>query len=331
MSQLDSNSHIIPPTTTTLWADTPVPAQKNFQIDTDSLHQLAAWLFQKSVSGVAINTQTGRGPQWAQAQRSLILETWAAHRPPGKSIIASIGAPPDATEFIAATSAARDEAQQAAELGANAILIHPPKFLDGDDQIWQKCFAFHQAILESVQIPGVISYKDESAGGLVYPNDLLDDLLTLPQIMGIQAATTDSVIAFQEIAGLLRLHSGKKLLSGADRFLGYSLMAGATAALTSLATAFPEPIAAMLTAWQAADHARFHKLAAIVDSFAQTIACKPLESTSARLLATLVHQGVISEENAHDPFGPGLQPAEFAKIGTIYKVLRRRFDESMNS
>ena len=331
MHQQNYNGHTSPITTTTLWAATPVPAQKNFQIDSDSLHHYAQWLFQKPVGGVALNAHTGRGLHWAEAQRALILETWAAHRPPGKTIIAAVGAPHQPADFASALSAARDMAQQAADLGADALMVHPPTFLKGDDQVWQKTFAFHQAVLESVQIPGVLFYLYEDAGGLSYPNDLLDDLLTLPQVLGIKVATLDSVMTFQQIAGIMRLHRGKKLITGEDRFLGYSLMAGAQAALIGMASAFTEPQSAMINAYQASDYARFMKLSAIVDAFAQTTFAKPLEGYIARMLACLVHEGVLKPENANDPFGPTLDPAEFARIGTIMNVLKRRFHEAMNT
>ena len=329
MNQQNYSAPATPITTTTLWAATPVPAQKNFQIDSDSLHHYAHWLFQKPVGGVALNAHTGRGLYWAEAQRALILETWATHRPPGKSIIAAVGSPHKPADFASALAAARDMAQQAADLGANALMIHPPTFLKGDDQIWQKTFAFHQAVLESVQIPGVLFYLYEDAGGLSYPNDLLDDLLTLPQVLGIKVATLDSVMTFQQIAGVMRLHPEKKLITGEDRFLGYSLMAGAKAALIGMAAAFVEPQAAMINAYQAGDYARFIKLSAIVDAFAQTTFAKPMDAYIARMLACLVHEGVLPPDVAYDPFGPTLAPSEFAKIGTILTVLKRRFEQVM--
>ena len=182
MNQHDRNGLPNPVTATTLWSAAPVPVQKNFQIDTDQLHKYAQWLFHQPTGGVAINAHTGRGLHWGDDQRGLILEVWNQHRPAGKSIIAAVGAPKTANDFASALSATRDMAQQASDLGADALMIHPPVFLKNDEQVWQKCFVFHREVIESVQIPSVLFYLYEEAGGLSYPNDLLDELLSLPQV-----------------------------------------------------------------------------------------------------------------------------------------------------
>jgi len=331
MNQIDRDGLSTPINTTTLWAAVPVPVQKNFQIDSENLHKYAHWLFQRPIGGVVLNAHTGRGLHWADDQRELILEVWNQHRPVGKSIIAAVGAPKNAADFASACSVARDMAQQAQDCGADGLMIHPPVFLKGDQQIWQKCFAYHREVIESVQIPSLLFYLYEEAGGLSYPNDLIDDLLTLPQVLGIKVATLDSVMTFQEIAGLMRLHPQKKLITGEDRFLGYSFMAGAKAALIGMAAAFVEPQADMITTYQSGDYERFHKLSAIIDAFSQTTFRKPMEGYIARMLACLVHEGAIDAIAAHDPFGTGLEAGEFERIGTILNVLKRRYEAILNA
>lgn len=308
-----------------LWAAVPVPCRASGEIDTDAQNRYAHWFFSQKADGVVVWAHTGRGLFWNENQRGQILETWHKTRTPGKFVIAAAGAPPDANSFMSALAAARDMAQQAESLGADAIMIHPPCFLRGDDQIWQKCFAFHQAVLESVRIPSVLFYLYEKAGGLSYPMDLLDDLLTMPQVMGIKVATLDSVMTFQEIAGVMKLHTDKKLITGEDRFLGYSLMAGAQSALIGMSSAFVAPQADLIKAWHEQDLPRFIKLSQIVDAFSFTTFRQPMEGYIARMLACLVHEGVLEANSAHDPFGPGLEPGEFQKIGTILKVLQRRY------
>jgi 4-hydroxy-tetrahydrodipicolinate synthase len=308
-----------------LWAAVPVPCRHSGEIDTDAQNRYAHWFFRQKTDGVVVWAHTGRGLHWNENQRGLILETWHKNRTTGKFVIAAAGAPPSAKSFADALAAAREMAIQAETLGADAIMIHPPTFLRGDDQIWQKCFAFHQAVLESVKIPGVLFYLYEKAGGLSYPMDLLDDLLILPQVLGIKVATLDSVMTFQEIAGVMKLHPDKKLITGEDRFLGYSLMAGAKSALIGMASAFVAPQADLIKAWRDQDLNRFMKLSQIVDAFAMTTFRKPMEGYIGRMLACLVHEGVIPAEAAFDPDGPGLEQGEFQKIGTIIGVLQKRY------
>ena len=58
----------------------------------------------------------------------------------------------------------------------------------------------------------------------------LDAILDLPAVVGIKVATLDSVMTFQHVAEIVRRHPGKLLITGEDRFLGYSIMMGADAA-----------------------------------------------------------------------------------------------------
>ncbi|MFM7319026.1 MAG: dihydrodipicolinate synthase family protein [bacterium] len=330
MDRIESGDTSNPLANSLLWAAVPVPCTASGEIATDAQNAYARWFFSHKADGVVVWAHTGRGLHWNENQRGSIIETWHKNRTPGKFVIAAAGAPPSAKSFIDALAAARAMAQQAESLGADAIMIHPPCFLRGDDQIWQKCFAFHQAVLESVRIPGVLFYLYEKAGGLSYPMDLLDDLLTLPQVMGIKVATLDSVMTFQDIAGLMKLHTDKKLITGEDRFLGYSLMAGAQSALIGMASAFVSPQADLIKSWHSQDLPRFMKLSQIVDAFSFTTFRQPMEGYIARMLACLVHEGVIESTSAHDPFGPSLEAGEFQKIGTILKVLQRRYAAIMH-
>ena len=88
------------------------------------------------------------------------------------------------------------------------------------------------------------------------------------------------------------------------------------------------PQADLIKAWHDQDLSRFIKLSQIVDAFSFTTFRQPMEGYIARMLACLVHEGVLEANSAHDPFGPGLEPGEFQKIGTILKVLQRRYKEA---
>jgi 4-hydroxy-tetrahydrodipicolinate synthase len=330
MNRDDSDARTTVLADTTLWAATPVPCRENSEIDDQALHAYARNLFARPVGGVVVHAHTGRGLHWSDAQRRSILDVWCAHRPVGKSIVVAVGAPRDATEFDHALKAACDMAVEAVEQGADALMIHPPTFLKGDEHIWQKCFVYHRVIAEAVPVPSILFYLYENAGGLSYPMDLLDDLLTLPAVMGVKVATLDSVMTFQDIAGLFRLHPGKTLITGEDRFLGYSFMTGARAALIGMASAFVEPQAELIRAWRQDEYAKFVKLNAIVDAFSRATFRAPMEGYIARMLACLVIEGAIPAESAHDPFGPGLKSGEFEELNVIARALRRRFEQVMS-
>ena len=71
-----------------------------------------------------------------------------------------------------------------------------------------------------------------------YGTETLSRLLERPEVLGIKVATLDSVITFQDLASLIEaVAPGKVLITGEGRFLGYSLMCGAQAALIGMGLA----------------------------------------------------------------------------------------------
>ena len=73
-------------------------------------------------------------------------------------------------------------------------------------------------------------------------------------------ATLDSVITFQRIAAVLREHPDKLLITGEDRFLGYSLLLGARAALIGMGSALPDLQADLFGARMVEDFASLYRL-----------------------------------------------------------------------
>ena len=106
---------------------------------------------------------------------------------------------------------------------------------------------YHAAVAEA-GLPLILFYLYEEAGGISYSPDLLRKLLAMPEVLGIKVATLDSVMTFQDLAQPDRRRDApdKVLITGEDRFLGYSLMCGAQAALVGMGAACTELQAELL-------------------------------------------------------------------------------------
>src|SRR5262249_22529281 len=100
------------------------------------------------------------------------------------------------------------------------------------------------------------------------------------------------------------------LITGEDRFLGYSLLCGAESALIGMGAAAPGIQAALLAAHRRGDAGTLLWLTRAVDRFAQTTFRAPMEGYIRRMLWALADTGVIPEEATHDPEGPALEPWE---------------------
>lgn len=261
----------------------PVPF-RGASLAADVQRDYAAWMARQDVAGVAVWAHTGRGPHLTPAQRRDVLETWRRALP-GQVVVAGV------------TSVA--QARDARDLGADAVLAFPTR----DDPA-----GYHVAL--GAVLPVIAFYLYGAAGGVLYDNATLHRLFAQPGVVGIKVATLDSVTTFQRIAALIREYPDKLLITGEDRFLGYSLAMGARAALIGMGAALTDIQAALVRACHTGQWGRYMALSGTCDRFAAATFCDPLEGYVRRMLWALAADGVIPEDACDDPWGPALDPAE---------------------
>ncbi len=261
----------------------PVPFRAR-TLHTEALSQYARWMAAQPIAGVAVSVHTGRGRHLDPVTRRQVLATWRA-------------AIPDRIVVAGAWDAA--SAQEARDSGADALLAFP----DAHDPV-----GHHRRLSEI--LPAIAFYLYEAAGGVSYDDDALDGILSLPSVIGIKVATLDSVMTFQRVAAVLRRHPDRLLITGEDRFLGYSLMMGAEAALIGMGAALPDVQAALVTAKVQGDWRRFAELSAICDRLGEATFRTPMEGYIRRMMWAAAADGVLPEDACDDPWGPELPPSE---------------------
>ena len=261
----------------------PVPFRGD-RLDAEAQRGYARWMAGHRVAGVAVWAHTGRGPRLSTEQRREVLETWREALP-DRVVVAG------ARDITMAIEARRGH--------ADALLAFPER----SDPV-----AHHRRL--SRELPVLAFYLYEAAGGVAYDDDTLHAILDLPGVVGIKVATLDSVMTFQRIAALMRGHPDKLLVTGEDRFYGYSVMAGATAALIGMGAALPDPQAELLHAWRDRRWDRFVALSALCDRLAQATFVEPMEGYIRRMLWAAAAEGAIPREACDDPWGPVLPEAE---------------------
>lgn len=296
----------------------PVPHRADGSPDLAAQERYAAWMAGQPVAGVAAWAHTGRGLHLDPEIAGKVLESWRRALPAPRVLIAGAGARPRGpgsrrgrltppadplglTNFV--IKGTLDMAADAKRLGADALLVFPPVLLRSLDDRERRIVDVHKALAE-VGLPVIAFYLYEQAGGVTYSDRVLDRILALPHVAGIKVATLDSVMTFQSVAR--RIPEGKLLVTGEDRFLGYSLMVGARCALVGLAAARTRLLADCLAAFAAADWPRFHTLSAAVDRFAYATFRDPMDGYVRRMLHALAKDGVLSAAAAHDPHGPAV-------------------------
>ncbi|MEO7986025.1 MAG: dihydrodipicolinate synthase family protein [Gemmatimonadales bacterium] len=261
----------------------PVPFRGS-AIDVAAQAEYARWMSRQPVAGIAVWSHSGRGPHLTPDQRHVVLESWREAMP--------------ATVIVAG---AHDitTAIEARRARADALLVFPQKH----DPV-----AHHRRL--SRELPGIAFYLYDEAGGVAYDDETLHAILDLPEIVGIKVATLDSVMTFQRIAALMRSHPGKLLITGEDRFLGYSLMLGARAALVGMGAALPDLQAELLKTCAEENWEAFMRLSALCDAFAQVTFVEPMGGYIRRMLWAAAADGALPAHACDDPWGPDLPLAE---------------------
>jgi len=309
----------------------PVPHRADGSFDPAAQDAYASWMATQDIAGVAVWAHTGRGLHLERETAAHLAASWRAALP-GKLLIAGVGARPKVrvgkrarvtppadpqglTTFV--IDATLEMAADAKAAGADAVLVYPPTLLRDLDDRDRRVVQMHKE-LGAVGLPVLAFSLYEAAGGVPYGPRVLDRLLALPHVAGIKVATLDSVLTFQDIAA--RIPEGSLLLTGEDRFLGYSLMMGARAALVGLGAARTALSAALLRAHAAGSLGEFHRLAAAVDRLAAVTFRDPMEGYIRRMLAVLACDGIVPVESSFDPWGPDVPAWQLQELDAALKL-----------
>jgi 4-hydroxy-tetrahydrodipicolinate synthase len=305
-----------------LWPAVPVPFTRTGEIHAAGLEQYASWMADQPIGGVAVWAHTGRGLRLSAGQRETVIRVWRRCLPRKSVLIAGAGPTGGEPSVAHALASAQKMATHARDLGADALLVYPPSsFRDRPD--CDRLILDYHAQVADAGLPVVLFYLYEAAGGISYPPDVLADLLSRPEVLGIKIATLDSVMTFQDIAHQVQTDAPTKVIfTGEDRFFGYSLMVGAQAALVGMAAACTAMQADLLESHRLGRVERFVALSAAVDDLARHTFLAPMEGYIQRMLWCLVHDGVIPADAAFDPWAPPLEAAEYQRIGACLERLR---------
>ena len=215
----------------------PIPFNAGGKIDASAQEQYAAMDGGATHRGGRRLAHTGRGLRLTESERTTVLTIWRRAMVAPRLVLAAAGGHPDLTEHDQVIMSAKRMACQALESGADGLLVHPPVAFRHHPKRDDLVLEYHAAIAEA-GLPLILFYLYEAAGGLSYGTDLLTQLLAMPEVLGMKVATLDSVMTFQDLSQLMAEKApGKVLITGEDRFLGYSLMCGGSAALIGMGAA----------------------------------------------------------------------------------------------
>ena len=95
---------------------------------------------------------------------------------------------------------------------------------------------YHRAIADAADLPIVLFQLQPMLGGVLYPPEVLDGLLAIPQVVAIKEAIFDPLRWLALRAHLDAAPRTITLLTGNDNFIAESFLLGAEGALLGFAT-----------------------------------------------------------------------------------------------
>lgn len=305
----------------------PVPFEHDGRIAQDLHDRYVRWMSGQTVGAVAVWAHTGRGMELSEGQREQVLSAWRRGAP-DLPLICGVGVPdktPLPTDPRArtetATQLAVDMTQHAVQGGAAAVMVHPPRALAHLPDAGSRLVAFHEAVA-SLGLPVLAFHLYAAASGYAYSRDEVERLLLVPGVIGIKLATLDSVMTFQQLAAAVSEVPDALLVTGEDRFLGYSVMMGARCALVGLAAGCTDLSVSLMNAWTSGESERFLRNAKAIDRFAQATFVAPMEGYVQRMLWVLEDDGVLARA-AVDPFAPALDDLDRERVRAAVRSIRR--------
>lgn len=255
--------------------------------------------------GLAVNVDTGEGPHLTRDERRAILETVVTAVAGRCRVVAGIGGP--------STRDAVANARIAREAGADALLVFPvPAFLSQPLRA-DVVVAYHRAIANEADLPMVLFQLQPMLGGVLWPTDVLDQLIAIPQVVAIKEASFDPMRYLAMRAHLQQ--SGRRILflTGNDNFIGESFLLGADGALLGFATLGTAEHVQLQAAVRRGDIAEAQALGARIQKLADVIFAPPVADYRARTKEALHMLGWIPGTVVRPPLLP-VDDADRARI-----------------
>lgn len=295
---------IIPATVTPMHADG--------SIDEAGLRRYIRWL--KGFGGLkalAVNMDTGEGPQMLREERRRVLDIYAEELGGALPVLAGIGAPN--------TALAVELARDAQAAGAAGLVVFPHPLFVGEPLPWQVPYEYHSAIADAVALPMVIFQLQPSLAGVIFSQEALLKLASIPTVVAIKEASFDAVRFVETVRVLSQAERRITILTGNDNFILESFMLGAEGALIGFGTlAIAEQIE-MVERLRSGDLDGAREIyETVVQPLEAVIFAPPVRNYRARAKAALVELGVLETAHVRAP----LLPLDDAESRAVREAVR---------
>jgi N-acetylneuraminate lyase len=213
-------------------------------LDVDAFGPLAAFLAEGGIDGVLACGTTGEGVLLSADERRTAVERFLEVRPPGFQVAVHAGAQTTA-ETVALS-------RHAAEVGADAVAVIAPPYFPLDEA---ELLAHYRSAAQACAPLPLYVYEFAGRSGYAIPVSVVERLREhAPNLAGMKVSDTP----FAKVEPYLL--EGLDVFVGSEPLVLEGLEHGAVGAVSGLATAWPEVVAALVHDWDPMAHARVTEL-----------------------------------------------------------------------
>jgi 4-hydroxy-tetrahydrodipicolinate synthase len=268
-----------------------LPMTADYEPDYSAFAHYLDWLIAENAVALAVNMDTGEGPQLKPAERRRVVET-AVDTARGRcAVVAGV--------MGSTTGDAVETAKMYQQAGANGLVIFPNAAFRNQPLDPRIAYEYHKAIADATGLPLILFQLAPVFGGVNYHRETLLRLIEIPQVVAIKEASFDAQYCAYTKQTLDLASRPITMLTGNDRFIFESFLLGAEGALLGFCAIGCGMVASMLKELQRGDYGRAASMRPRVQGFVECIYKDPVLDYRARCKVALAHVGVIPRDRVY--------------------------------
>lgn len=290
-----------------------LPMTADYAPDYDAYAHYLDWLISENAVGLAVNMDTGEGPQLSGAERKKVAEIAVEVANKRCAVVAGV--------MGSTTSDAVAMAEMYKAVGVDGLVVFPNAAFRNEPLDKRIPYSYHKAIAEATGLPMMLFQLAPVFGGVNYTRDTLLSLLEIPEVVGIKEASFDAEY-FAYTKQTLDM-SGREitLLTGNDRFIVESVLLGAEGALLGFCAIGCGIVAELFRKVQNGQWAEAIEMRPRLQDFVEVIYGDPVLDYRARCKVALAQVGVIDRSRVY--VRPPMLQIEEAESQIICDALTR--------
>ena len=290
-----------------------LPMTKDYEPDFKAFSHYLDWLIAENAVALAVNMDTGEGPQLNSAERRRAVEVAVETANKRCGVVAGVmgGTTRDAVEIARMYKAA----------GADGLVVFPNAAFRNEPLDPRIPFEYHKAIAEETGLPIILFQLAPVFGGVNYSRETILRLIEIPEVVAIKEASFDAkYFAFTRHV-LDQANRKITLLTGNDLFITESFLLGAEGALLGFCAIGCGMVAEMVNKFSQGQWQEAVAMRPRVQGFADFIYKDPVLDYRARCKVALAHIGVLGFDQTY--VRPPMLQISLEESGQIADALSR--------